>query len=224
MAHWLSSSQRQEYTKDDMHMTCTHVSLDGHIVAKAKALEVVGPDDSLPQSTTTTTIVDNCARGIRWLYTTTAVFFVTTWLWWPNSLMAGVKDGVKEMELRCWKVFLMHFYAGWQTYQICFWGTSFAIPASNLPLHLVSQITWDRFVNTHGHNIPNILIVSSKVSLVRILLKRPARAVYSLARMANTTARQISGNGTHSQIQCKHGCQGSDGIQMPPDHSASSSQ
>ncbi len=55
--------------------------------------------------------------------------------------------------LRCWKVFLMHFYADRRT-KYAFESLRSQFQLASLPPHLVSQLSWIRFVNTHGHNIP----------------------------------------------------------------------
>jgi len=73
-----------------------------------------------------------------------------------TEFLDGWKEGDGERVLRCWKVFLMHFYSSNRT-KYAFESLRVQFQLATLPPHLVSQLTWDRFVNTHGgtgRNIP----------------------------------------------------------------------
>ena len=63
-------------------------------------------------------------------------------------------DGIRV--IRCWRVMLPHFYAtGHSKYALE--AVKLQLQLKSLPPRLVNQITWGRFINTHGglgHNIP----------------------------------------------------------------------
>ena len=188
---------------------------NGHIVAKAcEELGIQAPDEVPPPSTTVdlnhlaTKIVDECTivteailrqpleesgdgkynyARVLCHYTALATEFLDGW---------SEGDGVRV--LRCWKVFLLHFYTDRRT-KYAFESLRVQLQLASLPPHLVSQITWDRFVNTHGgsgRNIPcdlhnehiNCLfkeIVGNMGSnFTQEASTKAARAVSSLARMA----------------------------------------
>ena len=63
-------------------------------------------------------------------------------------------DGIRI--LRCWRLFLPHFYESGRT-KYSLEALRLQMQIKFLPHHLVHQITWDRFINTHGglgRNIP----------------------------------------------------------------------
>ena len=63
-------------------------------------------------------------------------------------------DGMRV--LRCWRIFLPHFSAGGRT-KYSLEALRLQIQLAVLPPHLVKQLTWGRFINTHGglgRNIP----------------------------------------------------------------------
>ena len=66
------------------------------------------------------------------------------------------REGDGERVLRCWKIFLLHFYADRRT-KYALEALRLQFKLATLPPHLVHHLTWGRFVNTHGgygHNIP----------------------------------------------------------------------
>lgn len=59
-------------------------------------------------------------------------------------------DGMRVM--RCWRMFLLHFHAC----KRCIGGSKIQFQLKSLPPPLVHNLTWGRFINTHGdlgHNI-----------------------------------------------------------------------
>ena len=63
-------------------------------------------------------------------------------------------DGLRV--LRCWKIFMLHFHADRRT-KYALEALLLQFQLASLPPDLVHQLTWGRFVNTHGglgHNIP----------------------------------------------------------------------
>ncbi len=70
--------------------------------------------------------------------------------------MLGIYEGDGPRILRCWKIFMLHFHAERRTkYSLEALVLQFQL--ASLPPDLVHQLTWGRFVNTHGgpgRNIP----------------------------------------------------------------------
>ncbi len=62
-------------------------------------------------------------------------------------------DGVRV--LRCWKVLLLHFFAARRT-KYALEALRIQVQLATLSPDLVHQLTWGRFVNTHGGNGRNI--------------------------------------------------------------------
>ena len=80
--------------------------------------------------------VYNCAR-VLCHYTALVAEFTDSW-----------SEGDGECDIPCWKIFLLHFHSE---------RTKYALEALRLQLQLatlfpdlVHQLTWGRFVNTHG--------------------------------------------------------------------------
>jgi len=58
--------------------------------------------------------------------------------------------------LRCWKILMIHFYSNGNT-KYCLQALKLNFQLATLSPDLVNQLTWGRFINTHGgagHNIP----------------------------------------------------------------------
>ncbi len=150
------------------------------------------------------------------------------------EFLDGWSEGDGTRVLRCWKVVLLHFYSDRRT-KYAFESLRLQFQLASLPPHIVSQLTWDRFVNTHGgsgHNIPCDLLNEHVNRLFKDIVgnmgsnftqeasTKAARAVSSLARMAKRFDDQT---GIHPQATAHthksddkdvnvHGCQGSDGF------------
>ena len=63
-------------------------------------------------------------------------------------------DGMRVM--CCWRMFLLHFHAS-KRYKYALEALRIQFQLKILPPHLVHNLTWGRFINTHGgdgHNIP----------------------------------------------------------------------
>lgn len=68
----------------------------------------------------------------------------------------GWREGVADRVLRCWKVFLLHFRATGRT-KYAFEALRLQLQLQTVSPHLVTQLRYGRFVNTHGgfgRNIP----------------------------------------------------------------------
>ena len=124
------------------------------------------------------------------------------------SLVAEFYDGWREGDgprmLRCWKILMLHFYANRNTkYAIESLRLQFQL--ATLPPYLVHQLTWGRFVNTHGgagHNIPCDLYIEHVNRLFKDIISnmganfteqsstRAARCVTTLASIAETFNHQ----------------------------------
>ena len=89
-------------------------------------------------------MVHNYARSLCH-YGSLALEFVDAW-----------EEGDGDRILRCWKIFLLHFYANGRT-KYTWKALRLQLQVISLPPYLSSQIKWNRFVNTHGglgRNIP----------------------------------------------------------------------
>ncbi len=65
-------------------------------------------------------------------------------------------EGDGPRVLRCWKIFMLHFHTERRT-KYSLEALMLQFQLASLPPDLVHQLTWGRFVNTHGgpgHNIP----------------------------------------------------------------------
>ncbi len=65
-------------------------------------------------------------------------------------------EGDGNRIIRCWRMFLPHFYESGRT-KYSLDALRLQIQLLTLPSHIVHQLIWDRFVNTHGgmgHNLP----------------------------------------------------------------------
>ena len=107
-------------------------------------------------------------------------------------------EGDGERVLRCWKIFMLHFHAERRT-KYALEALRLQLQLATLSPDLVHQLTWGRFVNTHGGpgmNIPCDLhnehvnklfkevISNMGANFTEAASTRAARAVTSLAHMA----------------------------------------
>lgn len=86
-------------------------------------------------------------------YTSLALEFYDAW-----------HEGDGNRIIRCWRIFLLHFFESGRT-KYSFEAMRLQVQLSCLPSHLVHQITWDRFANTHGglgRNLPCDLLNEHK--------------------------------------------------------------
>ena len=189
---------------------------NGHIVAKAcLELGIQKPDETPPPSTVinlkqlATKIVDEftiiseailckpVAESSDSMYNYTRVLCHYAAL--VTEFLDGWSEGDGIRVLRCWKVFLLHFYADRRT-KYAFETLRLQFQLASLPPHLISQLTWDRFINTNGgngHNIPcdlhnehinclfKEIVGNMGANFTKEASTRAARAVTSLATMAN---------------------------------------
>ena len=89
-------------------------------------------------------MVHNYARALC-LYGSLALEFVDAW-----------EEGDGDRILRCWKIFLLHFYENGRT-KYSWEALRLQLQVISLPPTLSTQIKWNRFVNAHGglgRNIP----------------------------------------------------------------------
>lgn len=146
---------------------------NGHIVAKAcLELNIQHPDEMPPSSTLINlkdlatkivdefTIIPEALLGKPLAESSDSVYNYARVLCHYAALVTEFLDGWSEGDgirvLRCWRVFLLHFYTNRRTKYACE-TLRLKFQLASLPPHLISQLTWDRFINTHGgngHNIP----------------------------------------------------------------------
>ena len=106
--------------------------------------------------------------------------------------------GAGKRDILCWKVFMLHFHAERRT-KYALEALRLQLQLATLPPDLIHQLTWGRFVNTHGGpgmNIPcdlhnehvnklfKELISNMGANFTEAASTRAARAVTSLAHMA----------------------------------------
>ncbi len=114
------------------------------------------------------------------------------------SLVSEFYDGWREGDglrmLRCWKILMLHFFANRNT-KYALESLRLQFQLASLPPDLVHQLTWGRFVNTHGgegNNIPcdlynehvNHLFKGS--NFTEQSSTRAARCVTTLSSIADT--------------------------------------
>ena len=119
-------------------------------------------------------------------------------------------EGDGEHVLRCWKIFMLHFHAERRT-KYTLEALRLQLQLATLSRDLVHQLTWGRFVNTHGGpgmNIPCDLhnehvnklfkevISNVGANFTEVASTRAARAVTSLVHMAE---RFDSESGIHPE-------------------------
>ena len=115
-------------------------------------------------------------------------------------------EGDGERVLRVWKVFMLHFYCNRRT-KYALEALRLQLQLATLPPHLVHQLTWGRFVNTHGgigRNIPCDLHNEHINKLFKEVVKnmgsnfsqesstRVARCITTLGTIAATFDKQSS--------------------------------
>lgn len=205
--------------KDNMH-ACQDALLtvyNGHLVAKACIeLGISKPDDT-PLATTSIdlnqlanriveelTVISDAILGNPIEDSGDGKYNYARVLCHHCSLVTEFLDGWSEGDgkrvLRCWKMFLLHFYSDRRT-KYAFESLRLQFQLACLPPHLVSQLTWDRFVNTHGgtgRNIPCDLHNEHINSLFKEIIEnmganftqqastKAARAVSALTNMASS--------------------------------------
>ncbi len=114
-------------------------------------------------------------------------------------------------------MFLLHFYTNRRT-KYAFETLRLQFQLASLPPHLISQLTWDRFVNTHGGNGRNIfcdlhnehvnylfkkIIFNMGTNFTQEASTRAARAMSSIDRMANRFDNQTSIHALPTTHTCK---------------------
>ena len=119
-------------------------------------------------------------------YGSLALEFVDAW-----------EEGDGDRVCRCWKLFLLHFYASGRT-KYSWEALRLQLQLLSLPTTISKQIKWSRFVNTHGglgRNIPcdlhnehvnkmfKEIITNMGANLTDESMQRAARAVTTLHRI-----------------------------------------
>ena len=126
-------------------------------------------------------------------YGSLALEFVDAW-----------EEGDGERVLRCWKIFLLHFYANGRT-KYSLEALRLQLQVATLPPYLSNQIKWNRFVNTRGglgRNIPcdlfnehvnklfKEIITNMGANLSEHSLQRAARVVTTLHQLRTNFDKQ----------------------------------
>ena len=205
--------------KNDLHacLDALFTVYKGHLVTAAcMKLGLGSPDDDLPEQSP----VDTCVRNV-------ASHVVDTFTIIPEAILGKPVDesgdgmynyarvlchyaalvseftdawgeGDGERVLRCWKIFMLHFHADRRT-KYALEALRLQFQLASLSPDLVHQLTWGRFVNTHGglgRNIPSDLCNEHVNRLFKEIVgnmganfteqasTRAARAVTSLAKMS----------------------------------------
>ena len=130
-------------------------------------------------------------------------------------------EGDGDRIVRCWGVFLLHFYKTRRT-KYALEALRLKLQLASLPLPLAHQLQWNRFVNTHGgpgHNLPcdlhnehvnkllKEIITNMGANLKEEALTRAARSVTLLRVIRDAFDKQScvpvggSAHSTHSAEQ-----------------------
>ncbi len=145
---------------------------NGHIVARACIELGISTSDETPSPTTTIdfkqlaskivndfTVISDAILGKPVEESGDGKYNYARVMCHYTALVTEFLDGWSEGDgirvLRCWRVFLLHFYVNRRT-KNAFETLRLQFQLVSLPQHLISQLTWDRFVNTHGGNGRNI--------------------------------------------------------------------
>ena len=166
--------------KKDMHASFDALMtvFKGHLVAAAcTELGISGPDSDIPLTCPESpqgvqvsdiaskvvdrfTIVSEAVLGLPLFDCNDRVHNYSRVLCHAASLTMEFTDAWSEGDgprvLRCWKVFLLHFFAARKT-KYALEALRIQTQLATLSPDLVHQLTWGRFVNSHGskgHNIP----------------------------------------------------------------------
>ena len=227
--------------KDDMH-ACQDVLLTvfkGHIVAAAcRELNIGGPEGDIKDIIVNMSLLNDLTVKVARRFTVIQEAFLNESV--PDTgdrvhsyaqilchfaaivhlFTDACKEGDGEHVIRCWKLCMLHFHAERKT--------KYALEALRLQFQLVTlqpnlvhQLTWGRFVNTHGgkgRNIPcdlhnehvnklyKEIIGNMGANFTEFASTRAARAVSSLERLALGFERQTGSSSegypghTHSQL------------------------
>eukprot|EP00731_Ephydatia_muelleri_P013473 Em0007g783a len=100
-----------------------------------------------------------------------------------SSPMLAIKEEDGERVIRCWKLYMLHFHAERKT-KYAFEALRLQFQLATLQPYLVHQLTWGRFVNTHGGK------GNMGANFTEFASTRAARAVSSLERLALGFERQ----------------------------------
>ena len=148
-------------------------------------------------------MVHNYARVLG-QYGSLALEFVDAWA-----------EGDGDRICRCWKIFLLHFYANGRT-KYSWEALRLQLQLLSLPPSLSAQIKWNRFINTHGGLGRNIhcdlhnehvnklfkeIITNMGASLIDESMQRAARAVTTLHQARSNFDKQSGvpvGTSAHS--------------------------
>lgn len=115
-------------------------------------------------------------------------------------------EGDGDRIVRCWGIFLLHFYNSRRT-KYALEALRLQLQLASLPLPLAHQLKWNRFVNTHGgpgHNLPcdlhnehvnkllKEIIRNMGANLKEEALTRAARSVTLLRTITSTFDKESS--------------------------------
>ena len=200
--------------KNDLH-ACLDAVYKGHLIAAAcKELGINSPDDDLPTQTqadnsilqrVASRVVDSCTivseaiLGKEVEESGDGVYNYARVLCHYAALVSDAwSEGDGERVIRCWKIFMLHFHADRRT-KYALEALRLQFQLASLSPDLVHQLTWGRFVNTHGglgHNIPcdlhnehvnrlfKEIIGNMGANFTEQASTRAARAITSLATMS----------------------------------------
>ena len=192
----LSQVQQQSAAQQRQYI----YSIAQAVVEKCSVIEGAILFKSMPE---TGDMVHNYARALGH-YGSLALEFVDAWA-----------EGDGDRICRCWKIFLLHFYANGRT-KYSWEALRLQLQLLSLPPSLSAQIKWNRFVNTHGglgRNIPcdlhnehvnklfKEIITNMGANLTDESMQRAARAVTTLHQARSNFDKQSGvpvGTSAHS--------------------------
>ena len=117
----------------------------------------------------------------------------------------GWAYGDGERDIRCWKILLLHFFASNRT-KYALEALTLLFQLIVLPPPLVHQLTWGRFVNTHGgpgRNIPcdlfnehvnkafKSVVETMGANFTELATTRVARSITTIKRLSTQFDEQI---------------------------------
>ena len=164
---WLPKANKP---KDDMH-ACQDALLTvfkGHIMAAAcRKLNIGGPEGDIKDIVINKSLLEDLTVKVARRFTEIPEAFLSESV--PDTgdqvhsyahvlyhfaaivylFTDACKEGDGERVIRCWKLYMLHFHAERKT-KYAFEALRLQFQLATLQPYLVHQLTWGRFVNTHG--------------------------------------------------------------------------
>ena len=162
--------------KDDMHacQDALHTVFKGHVVVAAcRELGITDPDEDVNDHEIDRSLLKRVTQTVAKNFTVIPEAFLGDPL--ANSgdgvhscarvlchfaslvclFVDACREGDGERVLRCWKLCMLHFHAERKT-KYALEALRLQFQLATLQPHLVHQLTWGRFINTHGGKGRNV--------------------------------------------------------------------